>query len=108
MRWPSAVESGRIGGTDLGGCSVVIRLWTRDPDPDNIVYMRGLICTPIGRLGIHFIYRTNKASQLRFTPTRNATQRYLSSKMATIAKYPEGTPFETGMLEVSQSPPHTI
>ncbi|KAB5594002.1 Proline iminopeptidase [Ceratobasidium theobromae] len=26
----------------------------------------------------------------------------------TIAKYPEGTPFETGMLEVSKSPPHII
>ncbi|CAE6415944.1 unnamed protein product [Rhizoctonia solani] len=27
---------------------------------------------------------------------------------ATIAKYPEGTPFETGMLEVSKDPPHTL
>ncbi|KAF8699119.1 Proline iminopeptidase, partial [Rhizoctonia solani] len=27
---------------------------------------------------------------------------------ATIAKYPEGTPFETGMLEVSKEPPHTL
>ncbi|KAJ1307934.1 hypothetical protein OPQ81_002011 [Rhizoctonia solani] len=27
---------------------------------------------------------------------------------ATTAKYPEGTPFETGMLEVSKEPPHTL
>ncbi|KAG8733341.1 hypothetical protein FRC11_007058, partial [Ceratobasidium sp. 423] len=27
---------------------------------------------------------------------------------ATIPKYPEGTPFETGMLEVSKEPPHAL
>ncbi|CAE6532905.1 unnamed protein product [Rhizoctonia solani] len=71
-----------------------------------------LICTSIPS-SVRTVCRSHNPTYFRSTAIGNSTKRNFSSNRirmapATIAKYPEGTPFETGMLEVSKEPPHTI
>ncbi|KAH7341402.1 Alpha/Beta hydrolase protein [Rhizoctonia solani] len=73
--------------------------------------MWGLICTSIPSVLTRVAYRACKPAYI--CPKSILTKRNFSSSRirmapATISKYPEGTPFETGMLEVSQKPPHTL
>ncbi|CAE6436160.1 unnamed protein product [Rhizoctonia solani] len=70
-----------------------------------------LICTSIPSVPARVAYRARISAYI--CPKSILTKRNLSSNRtrmapATISKYPEGTPFETGMLEVSKEPPHTL
>ncbi|ELU44201.1 alpha/beta hydrolase fold domain-containing protein [Rhizoctonia solani AG-1 IA] len=65
--------------------------------------------TPSVRAG-YYLGRLQHIFSLPFgnLSTRSFSVNRFKMTPATIAKYPEGTPFETGMLEVSKEPPHTL